>query len=59
MDMCLYVVCVCIVLMFMCVCVCVCVCVCAYRSIPDFHEILTAPAYKILNRWFESEPLTV
>ena len=23
----------------------------------DFHEVMTAPAYKILSRWFESEPL--
>ena len=23
----------------------------------DFHEVMTAPASKILNRWFESEPL--
>ena len=23
----------------------------------DFHEVMTAPADKILSRWFESEPL--
>ena len=23
----------------------------------DFHELMTAPAEKILSRWFESEPL--
>ncbi|KAK7930862.1 hypothetical protein WMY93_007257 [Mugilogobius chulae] len=27
------------------------------RSIPDFYNIATAPALKILNQWFESEPL--
>ncbi|XP_029377281.1 pyridine nucleotide-disulfide oxidoreductase domain-containing protein 2 [Echeneis naucrates] len=27
------------------------------RHIPDFYEIITAPIMKILNRWFESEPL--
>lgn len=27
------------------------------RECLDFHEILTAPASRILNRWFESEPL--
>ncbi|XP_061693442.1 pyridine nucleotide-disulfide oxidoreductase domain-containing protein 2 [Syngnathoides biaculeatus] len=27
------------------------------RNIPEFYEILTAPIMKILNRWFESEPL--
>ncbi|KAM8738761.1 pyridine nucleotide-disulfide oxidoreductase domain-containing protein 2 [Acanthopagrus latus] len=27
------------------------------RNIPDFYEIVTAPILKILNRWFESEPL--
>lgn len=27
------------------------------REVMDFHEILTAPANRILNRWFESEPL--
>ena len=27
------------------------------REVMDFHEILTAPATRILNRWFESEPL--
>ncbi|XP_061914158.1 pyridine nucleotide-disulfide oxidoreductase domain-containing protein 2 [Entelurus aequoreus] len=27
------------------------------RNIPDFYEITTAPIMKILNRWFESEPL--
>ncbi|XP_055020353.1 pyridine nucleotide-disulfide oxidoreductase domain-containing protein 2 [Boleophthalmus pectinirostris] len=27
------------------------------RSIPDFYNIVTAPALKILNQWFESEPL--
>lgn len=26
-------------------------------SLPGFQELLTAPASKILNRWFESEPL--
>ena len=26
-------------------------------GVMDFHEIMTAPAGKILNRWFESEPL--
>ncbi|XP_058508387.1 pyridine nucleotide-disulfide oxidoreductase domain-containing protein 2 [Solea solea] len=27
------------------------------RNIPAFYEVLTAPATKILNQWFESEPL--
>lgn len=27
------------------------------RHMVDFHEVLTAPASKILTRWFESEPL--
>ncbi|MBN3295864.1 PYRD2 protein, partial [Amia calva] len=27
------------------------------KNIPDFYELLTAPITKILNRWFESEPL--
>ncbi|XP_062852233.1 pyridine nucleotide-disulfide oxidoreductase domain-containing protein 2 [Trichomycterus rosablanca] len=27
------------------------------KNIPDFYELITAPAMKILNRWFESEPL--
>ncbi|KAM7408732.1 hypothetical protein PAMA_002450 [Pampus argenteus] len=27
------------------------------RNIPDFYEIITAPIMKILNQWFESEPL--
>ncbi|XP_034754769.1 pyridine nucleotide-disulfide oxidoreductase domain-containing protein 2 [Etheostoma cragini] len=27
------------------------------RDIPDFYEIITAPIMKILNQWFESEPL--
>ncbi|KAJ8013777.1 hypothetical protein DPEC_G00033310 [Dallia pectoralis] len=27
------------------------------KNIPDFYEIITAPITKILNRWFESEPL--
>ncbi|KAL0964619.1 hypothetical protein UPYG_G00326530 [Umbra pygmaea] len=27
------------------------------KNIPDFYEIITAPIMKILNRWFESEPL--
>uniref|UniRef100_A0A3Q1IB63 Pyridine nucleotide-disulfide oxidoreductase domain-containing protein 2 n=1 Tax=Anabas testudineus TaxID=64144 RepID=A0A3Q1IB63_ANATE len=27
------------------------------RNIPDFYEIITAPIMKILNPWFESEPL--
>ncbi|KAJ3610584.1 hypothetical protein NHX12_022676 [Muraenolepis orangiensis] len=27
------------------------------KNIPDFYEIVTAPIMKILNRWFESEPL--
>ncbi|XP_068578557.1 pyridine nucleotide-disulfide oxidoreductase domain-containing protein 2 [Cebidichthys violaceus] len=27
------------------------------RNIPDFYEIITAPIMKILNLWFESEPL--
>ena len=27
------------------------------REVMDFHEILTAPATRILNRWFDSEPL--
>nr|XP_033469736.1 pyridine nucleotide-disulfide oxidoreductase domain-containing protein 2-like [Epinephelus lanceolatus] len=27
------------------------------RNIPDFYEIISAPIMKILNRWFESEPL--
>lgn len=26
-------------------------------NLPDFYEIVTAPITKILNRWFESEPL--
>jgi len=26
-------------------------------SLPAFQELLTTPASKILNRWFESEPL--
>ncbi|TMS04870.1 Pyridine nucleotide-disulfide oxidoreductase domain-containing protein 2 [Larimichthys crocea] len=26
-------------------------------NIPAFYELITAPATKILNRWFESEPL--
>ncbi|CAL8125815.1 unnamed protein product [Orchesella dallaii] len=26
-------------------------------DIPEFHEMMTASASKILNRWFESEPL--
>ena len=27
------------------------------ENLPGFYELLTAPASKILNRWFESEPL--
>lgn len=27
------------------------------RNIPDFYNLVTAPAMKILNQWFESEPL--
>ncbi|XP_064172736.1 pyridine nucleotide-disulfide oxidoreductase domain-containing protein 2 [Anguilla rostrata] len=27
------------------------------KNIPDFYELITAPILKILNRWFESEPL--
>lgn len=27
------------------------------KNIPDFYNIATAPALKILNQWFESEPL--
>ncbi|KAF0027470.1 hypothetical protein F2P81_020211 [Scophthalmus maximus] len=27
------------------------------RNVPDFYEIVTAPIMKILNRWFDSEPL--
>ncbi|KAM9476416.1 pyridine nucleotide-disulfide oxidoreductase domain-containing protein 2 isoform 2-T2 [Clarias gariepinus] len=27
------------------------------KNIPDFYELLTAPAVKVLNQWFESEPL--
>uniref|UniRef100_A0A8C1QNP0 Pyridine nucleotide-disulphide oxidoreductase domain 2 n=1 Tax=Cyprinus carpio TaxID=7962 RepID=A0A8C1QNP0_CYPCA len=27
------------------------------KNIPDFYELVTAPAIKVLNRWFESEPL--
>ncbi|XP_065152113.1 pyridine nucleotide-disulfide oxidoreductase domain-containing protein 2 isoform X2 [Paramisgurnus dabryanus] len=27
------------------------------KNIPDFYELITAPAMKVLNRWFESEPL--
>ncbi|KAM3863337.1 pyridine nucleotide-disulfide oxidoreductase domain-containing protein 2 [Diretmus argenteus] len=27
------------------------------KNIPDLYEIITAPIMKILNRWFESEPL--
>lgn len=27
------------------------------KNIPDFYNIVTAPALKILNQWFESEPL--
>ncbi|XP_017579800.1 pyridine nucleotide-disulfide oxidoreductase domain-containing protein 2 [Pygocentrus nattereri] len=26
-------------------------------NIPDFYELITAPIVKVLNRWFESEPL--
>ncbi|XP_051946217.1 pyridine nucleotide-disulfide oxidoreductase domain-containing protein 2-like isoform X1 [Xyrauchen texanus] len=27
------------------------------KNIPDFYELITAPVMKVLNRWFESEPL--
>lgn len=27
------------------------------KDIPDFYELMTAPATKVLNKWFESEPL--
>ncbi|KAK9964155.1 hypothetical protein ABG768_005353 [Culter alburnus] len=27
------------------------------KNIPDFYELVTAPVMKVLNRWFESEPL--
>ncbi|XP_063047909.1 pyridine nucleotide-disulfide oxidoreductase domain-containing protein 2 [Engraulis encrasicolus] len=27
------------------------------KNIPDFYELVTAPIMKVLNRWFESEPL--
>ncbi|CAL1526693.1 unnamed protein product [Lymnaea stagnalis] len=27
------------------------------KDLPAFYELMTAPAQKILNRWFESEPL--
>ncbi|KAI5606326.1 pyridine nucleotide-disulfide oxidoreductase domain-containing protein 2, partial [Silurus asotus] len=27
------------------------------KNIPDFYELLTAPAMKVLNHWFESDPL--
>lgn len=27
------------------------------REIPSFYELLTAPSSKILNKWFDSEPL--
>ncbi|KAJ8248389.1 hypothetical protein GJAV_G00241510 [Gymnothorax javanicus] len=27
------------------------------KNIPDLYELITAPIMKILNRWFESEPL--
>lgn len=27
------------------------------EDIPYFYELITAPADKILDRWFESEPL--
>ncbi|KAI5108078.1 pyridine nucleotide-disulfide oxidoreductase domain-containing protein 2, partial [Silurus meridionalis] len=27
------------------------------KNIPDFYELLTAPAMKVLNQWFESDPL--
>ncbi|XP_066535439.1 pyridine nucleotide-disulfide oxidoreductase domain-containing protein 2 [Hoplias malabaricus] len=27
------------------------------KNIPDFYELITAPIVKVLNRWFESEPL--
>lgn len=27
------------------------------RDIPEFHELLTASAAKVLDKWFESEPL--
>ena len=27
------------------------------RELPDFAEVLTAPAARVLERWFESEPL--
>ena len=29
----------------------------ALEQIPALHELLTAPSTKILNNWFESEPL--
>ncbi|TRY84079.1 hypothetical protein DNTS_008926 [Danionella cerebrum] len=27
------------------------------KNAPDFYELVTAPVMKVLNRWFESEPL--
>uniref|UniRef100_A0A8B9LEZ4 Pyridine nucleotide-disulfide oxidoreductase domain-containing protein 2 n=1 Tax=Astyanax mexicanus TaxID=7994 RepID=A0A8B9LEZ4_ASTMX len=27
------------------------------KNIPEFYELITAPIMKVLNRWFESEPL--
>uniref|UniRef100_A0AAY3ZWA4 Pyridine nucleotide-disulfide oxidoreductase domain-containing protein 2 n=1 Tax=Denticeps clupeoides TaxID=299321 RepID=A0AAY3ZWA4_9TELE len=27
------------------------------KNLPDFYELVTAPITKVLNRWFESEPL--
>ncbi|XP_018621573.1 pyridine nucleotide-disulfide oxidoreductase domain-containing protein 2 isoform X2 [Scleropages formosus] len=27
------------------------------KNLPDFYQLLTAPAMKVLNCWFESEPL--
>ncbi|KAK1791638.1 hypothetical protein P4O66_013639 [Electrophorus voltai] len=27
------------------------------KNAPDFYELITSPSIKVLNRWFESEPL--
>ncbi|XP_076831699.1 pyridine nucleotide-disulfide oxidoreductase domain-containing protein 2 isoform X2 [Brachyhypopomus gauderio] len=27
------------------------------KNVPDFYELVTSPSMKLLNRWFESEPL--
>ena len=28
-----------------------------HQNIPEFYQMLTAPAVTVLNKWFESEPL--